>query len=61
MLDVRNVVPGSATGEYFAVEYSTNLANGFTATLQSNMLATPPTNLVILPMTDPQGYYRLRF
>jgi len=56
-----NLTWSSTTGAYFAVECSTNLANGFTATLQSNILATPPTNLVAVPMTNAQSFYRLRF
>ena len=51
----------SATGEYFAVEFSTNLAHGFTTVLQTNILATPPTNLVTVPTTNAQTFYRLRF
>jgi alpha-tubulin suppressor-like RCC1 family protein len=51
----------SAIGEYFTVQYSTNLANGFASTLQSNILATPPTNLVTVPMTNDHCYYRLKF
>ena len=51
----------SATGEYFTIQYSTNLVDGFSSTLQSNILATPPTNLVTVPMIDDHGYYRLRF
>jgi alpha-tubulin suppressor-like RCC1 family protein len=50
----------SATGAYFSVEYATSLANGFT-TLQSNLLATPPANVVTVPMTNAFGYYRLKF
>ena len=56
-----NLSWSSATGEYFSVEYSTNLASGFTTILQSNILATPPTNLVTLPTTSGHGYYRLKF
>lgn len=51
----------SATGEYFSVEYSTNLAGGFTTVMQSNILATPPTNLFTVPMAMDRGYYRLKF
>ena len=51
----------SSTGEYFSVEYSTNLANGFSTTLQSNILATPPTNVVTVPLTNSQVFYRLKF
>jgi alpha-tubulin suppressor-like RCC1 family protein len=50
----------SATGEYFTVEYATNLASGFTG-VQSNVLATPNTNRVTVPITNGTGYYRLRF
>jgi alpha-tubulin suppressor-like RCC1 family protein len=51
----------SATGEYFTVEFSTDLVTGFTTALQSNILATPPTNRVTVPATNAQSYYRLRF
>jgi alpha-tubulin suppressor-like RCC1 family protein len=64
----RNIQPGfvdlnwsSATGQYFTVEYSTNQAKGFTGTLQANILATPPTNVVTVPMTNSQGFYRLKY
>jgi alpha-tubulin suppressor-like RCC1 family protein len=56
-----NLSWSSVTGEYFSVEYSTNLAKGFTGVLQSNLLATPPTNLVTVPMTNDHSYYRLKF
>ena len=39
----------------------TNLAAGFSSVLQNNILATPPTNLFTVPMTDGQGFYRLKF
>jgi len=29
--------------------------------LQSNILATPPSNVVTVPMTDDHRYYRLKF
>jgi alpha-tubulin suppressor-like RCC1 family protein len=51
----------SSTGEYFSIEYATNLFSGFGGLLQSNILATPPTNTFILPTTNPGSYYRLRF
>jgi alpha-tubulin suppressor-like RCC1 family protein len=51
----------STTGAYFSVECSTNLEQGFTGVWQSNILATPPTNVVTVSMTNSQGYYRLRF
>jgi alpha-tubulin suppressor-like RCC1 family protein len=49
----------SRTGEYFTVEYSTNLANGFVG-WQSNVLATPPTNTFTVPTIN-SDFYRLRF
>ena len=49
----------TATGEYFAIEYTTNLAAGFTSVIQSNLLSTPPANTVTL--TNGPGYYRLKF
>jgi alpha-tubulin suppressor-like RCC1 family protein len=51
----------SATGEFFSVEFATNLTSGFTTVLQSNILATPPTNTITAPMTNSQRYYRLKF
>ena len=51
----------TATGEYFTVQYSTNLADGFSSILQSNILATPPMNVVTVPMTNSQYFYRLKF
>ena len=50
----------SATGQYFAIEYTTNLANGFIGG-QSNILATPPTNVMNVPFTNGNYFYRLRF
>jgi hypothetical protein len=51
----------SATGEFFSVEYATNLGNGFAGVIQSNILATPPVNTVSVPMTNGQRYFRLKF
>ena len=51
----------SATGEYFTIEYTTNLMDGFTGVLQSNILATPPINTVTVPMTNDHCFYRLKF
>ena len=51
----------SATGEYFTLEYTTNLPGGFTGIAQTNILATPPQNVVTVPATDGSRYYRLRF
>jgi alpha-tubulin suppressor-like RCC1 family protein len=50
----------SVTGEYFTVECSTNLANGF-STVQSNILATPNTTHITVPAGNGTGYYRLRY
>ncbi len=64
----RNAQPGqydlswaSATGEFFNVEYTTNLAAGFTALLLTNVLATPPTNSVTVTATNGDCFYRLKF
>jgi len=51
----------SATGEYFSVEYTTNIMGAFTRVLQNNILATPPTNTLTVPTTNDRGYYRLKF
>jgi len=63
----KNVQPGfvdlkwsSATGEYFAIEYTTDLAIGFTAG-PINILATPPANTITVPATNGSCFYRLRF
>lgn len=55
-----NLAWSSATGQYFSVESSTNLATSFTA-LQSNILATPPTNWFSVPATNDRSFYRLKF
>ncbi|HLH53288.1 MAG TPA: RCC1 repeat- and reductase domain-containing protein [Verrucomicrobiae bacterium] len=49
-----------STGQYFNVEISTNLANGFVA-WQTNMLATPPTTLLAVPLTNGAFLFRLKF
>jgi alpha-tubulin suppressor-like RCC1 family protein len=51
----------STTGAYFSIEYSTNLTKGFTGVLQTNLLATPPTNLLSVLMANDHAYYRLKF
>ena len=51
----------SATGEYFTIESTTNPLKGFTTVEQSDVLATPPQNVVTLPATNANRYYRLRF
>ncbi len=56
-----NLSWSSTTGAYFSVEYTTNLSAGFSSVLQNNILATPPTNLVTVPMTNARSYYRLKF
>jgi alpha-tubulin suppressor-like RCC1 family protein len=51
----------SGTGEYFTIEYATNFLSGFTGIVQANILATPPQNVVTVPVTNGNRYYRLRF
>jgi hypothetical protein len=51
----------SATGEYFTIEYATNLLSGFTGIVKANILATPPQNLATVPATNGNRYYRLKF
>jgi alpha-tubulin suppressor-like RCC1 family protein len=51
----------SATGEYFTIEYATNLLSGFTGILQTNILATPPGNVVTVDATNGYRCYRLKF
>jgi hypothetical protein len=56
-----NLSWSSSTGQFFNVEFSTNLASGFGGLLQSNLLATPPTNVIPVPLTNGPMFYRLRF
>jgi alpha-tubulin suppressor-like RCC1 family protein len=56
-----NLSWSSTTGAYFSVESATNLAQGFTQLLQSNLLATPPTNQLSVPTTPGPNFYRLKF
>ncbi|MGH7969534.1 MAG: RCC1 domain-containing protein, partial [Limisphaerales bacterium] len=56
-----NLSWSSSTGEFFTIEYTTDLASGFTNSWQSNILATPPTNTASVPVTAPRGFYRLKF
>jgi alpha-tubulin suppressor-like RCC1 family protein len=51
----------SATGEFFTMEYATNLPGEFAGVVQSNILATPPRNFLSVPATDRNRFYRLRF
>jgi alpha-tubulin suppressor-like RCC1 family protein len=56
-----NLSWASATGQYFNVDFSTNPAQGFTP-FQTNVLATPPTNMISAPATnDSPLFFRLRF
>jgi hypothetical protein len=65
-----NIAPGapgfanlswsSSAGQFFNVEFSTNASGGFVA-LQTNVLATPPTNVVSVPEKSGPSFYRLRF
>ena len=49
-----------STGQFFNVEISTDPTKGF-VTWQTNMLATPPTTVVPVPVTTGTSFYRLRF
>jgi alpha-tubulin suppressor-like RCC1 family protein len=49
-----------STGQFFNVEFSTNLTEGFIG-WQNNVLATPPTTVVSVPLTNGASFYRLRF
>jgi alpha-tubulin suppressor-like RCC1 family protein len=50
-----------STGEFYNVEVSTNLTHGF-VTAQTNLLATPPTSVIPVPLTSGSpSFYRLRF
>lgn len=67
-LDVGPGAPGSldlrwksGTGEFFSIEYTTNLLEGFTEVLQSNIQANPPITTVTVPLTNDRGFYRLAF
>jgi alpha-tubulin suppressor-like RCC1 family protein len=51
----------SNTGEFFNVEYATNLHTGFTFLTFTNVQATPPTNVIIVPFTNGAAFYRLKY
>jgi len=51
----------SATGEFFTIQYTTNLMTGFTATLPTNIPGDFPTNIFTLPVTNDRCFYRLKF
>jgi alpha-tubulin suppressor-like RCC1 family protein len=66
-LNISSGTPGFAnlswscsTGQYYNVECSTNPAEGFIS-WQNNVLATPPTTAVSVPLTNGASFYRLRF
>lgn len=51
----------SATGEYFTIESATDFPSGFNGIVQTNILATPPQNVLSVPATNGNRFYRLRF
>jgi alpha-tubulin suppressor-like RCC1 family protein len=51
----------SGAGEYYTVQYTTNLAQGFPGVFQSNILSTPPVNTLTVPATNAWGHFRLAF
>ncbi|MCX6905183.1 MAG: sialidase family protein, partial [Verrucomicrobia bacterium] len=51
----------SAAGQVFSIESTTSLLAGFAAVVQSNILATPPTNTFTVPVTNDRCFYRLKF
>jgi hypothetical protein len=51
----------SVAGLLYSIQYTTNLLNGFTSVVQSNIMATPPTNTFNTPVTNTTGFYRLVF
>jgi hypothetical protein len=66
-LNIARGAPGFAnlswscsTGQFFNLEFSTNSTGGFIS-WQNNVLATPPTNVVSVPLTNDEAFYRLKF
>jgi hypothetical protein len=51
----------SVTGLLYSIQWTTNLLEGFTGLVQSNILATPPTNTIAVPLTNERCFYRLAF
>jgi hypothetical protein len=49
----------SVTGLLYSIQGTTNLADGFSEVMQSNIVATPPTNTFSVPVTNARGFYRL--
>ena len=45
----------------YHIQGTTNLSDGFKAITQSNILATPPTNVITVPVTNGSYFYRLKF
>jgi alpha-tubulin suppressor-like RCC1 family protein len=56
-----NLSWSSATGQFFNLEFTPDLAAGFKTTLATNILATPPVNVITVPMTNSSAFFRLRF
>ena len=50
----------SGTGQYFTVEYSTNLAHGMKAVFRSNIAAHATSSMIAVPMTNDRCYYRIK-
>lgn len=51
----------SAPGEFFNVECTGDLAAGFRTVLITNLQATPPRNIVSVPVTNGSVFYRLQY
>jgi hypothetical protein len=49
----------SVTGLLYSIQGTTKLVEGFSGVMQSNIVATPPTNSFSVPVTNAQGFYRL--
>ena len=41
-----------STGEFFTIQYTTNLLNGFTGTISANLQGNPPTNVFVSCLAD---------
>ena len=51
----------SVTSLLYSIQWTTNLLDGFSGVMQSNILATSPTNTFSLPVTNAPCFYRLVF
>jgi hypothetical protein len=60
-MDYLTLTWQSVTGLLYNIEGTTNLSGGFKEIIQSNILATPPTNIITVPATNGSYFYRLRF